>query len=102
MLFRSTENKEQKTVNPQIVNDVRKLLSRRFILLKLIDITCDKSRDYRKDGLYISIFSVLIPYQQVLISSKEVLILCICSTIIYNLVSERKLSTLQIGISAYI
>ena len=25
--------------------------------------TCDKSRDYRKDGLYISIFSVLIPYQ---------------------------------------
>lgn len=64
--------------------------------------TYDKSRDYRKDGLYISIFSVLIPYQQVLISSKEVLILCICSTIIYNLVSERKLSTLQIGISAYI
>lgn len=63
--------------------------------------TCDKSRDYRKDGLYISIFSVLIPYQQVLISSKEVLILCIC-TIIYNLISDRNLSPLQIGISAYI
>ena len=63
--------------------------------------TCDKSRDYRKDGLYISIFSVLIPYQQVLISSKEVLILCIC-IIIYNLISDRKLSPLQIGINAYI